>query len=583
MPEPLSPNVIAWLLRSLPKAQVMKIITALKAGNFDLALQALNQPKALNQFNPTTPNIPTMPAPNYTPPTPNAPFITPPPGKAPAPWGWMGKGAAAAGKASGKVPVSIWKTPITAGGYGSALKSVVGGGAKAVSPWLLNPYTAAIAGGIALGNVPAVKQRTQQMWGIGDFETAYRDYQEGGGALSYNQWATAGKPKSSNVSGTSTNILDWMGGQNITPEAFTNMTTEQKQALFKNAQAAGVSQAPQAAPEENPADWEFYTPHIVRNRKTGKFFSAADRLLEIPPDIALMMYNEAFGINRLNEQRSKEQQEWGKATNEAERYKSAYNMQLGQNTIGQINAGRGDQGASQDAIRKQNEFETMREQLLGEFTAPRDWIQRWIVQNRDNPYTVRPDIRTYTAQGTAAMESDSARQESQYWRGILDRYDENPQGIGNALGLTNEGILANIADADARASSLTTQSQTYPASGSPGSAMSYYNPTGEDMERWQAEATPVRKPATPPTPDWLHAFVPGLGANISRQTVPTPSGQQLTGLPWSQAEGLAGYADWAGGRPWRDILDEAAMMQTRTPRGAGGTKWKPQTQRRGLA
>src|SRR3990167_7959255 len=108
MPEPLSPNVIAWLLRSLPKAQVMKIITALKPGNFDLALQALNQPKALNQFNPTTPNIPTMPAPNYTPPAPNAPFITQNPlagpalplGKAPAPWGWMGKGAAAAGKAS---------------------------------------------------------------------------------------------------------------------------------------------------------------------------------------------------------------------------------------------------------------------------------------------------------------------------------------------------------------------------------------------------------------------------------------------------------------------------------------------------
>src|SRR3990167_10830730 len=108
MPEPLSPNVISWLLRSLPKAQVLKIITAMKAGNFDLILDALNAPKQLPQFNPTQPNIPYMPAPNYTPPTPNAPFITPNPlgrpalplGKAPAPWGWMGKGAAAAGKAS---------------------------------------------------------------------------------------------------------------------------------------------------------------------------------------------------------------------------------------------------------------------------------------------------------------------------------------------------------------------------------------------------------------------------------------------------------------------------------------------------
>ena len=85
MPEPLSPNVLSWLLRSLPKAQVFKIITAMKAGNFDLILDALNAPKQLNQFNPTTPNIPRVTAaPVNTMPPGTTPFITPNPLSRPA-------------------------------------------------------------------------------------------------------------------------------------------------------------------------------------------------------------------------------------------------------------------------------------------------------------------------------------------------------------------------------------------------------------------------------------------------------------------------------------------------------------------
>ena len=86
-----------------------------------------------------------------------------------------------------KIPAWL-KTPISARGVGGVAGRLA-----------FNPYTAAVAGGIGLGNIPAVKSATRRLWGISDIETAYRDYQEGGGALSYNAWARAGKPKSAGL------------------------------------------------------------------------------------------------------------------------------------------------------------------------------------------------------------------------------------------------------------------------------------------------------------------------------------------------------------------------------------------------
>lgn len=84
-------------------------------------------------------------------------------------------------------------------------------------------------------------------------------------------------------------------------------------------------------------------------------------------------------------------------------------------------------------------------------------------------------------------------------------------------------------------------------------------------------------PQTPPAPAWLQRFVPGTiaGQPIQKLPVTTPSGQQWSRTPWSVKEGLRGYAEWAGYRPYEDIVGHMAMMQPQTPRGAGSQSWRP--------
>ena len=96
----------------------------------------------------------------------------------------------------------------------------------------------------------------------------------------------------------------------------------------------------------------------------------------------------------------------------------------------------------------------------------------------------------------------------------------------------------------------------------------------------ELEGRPARQvPSAPPTPEWMPQFVPGqvAGQTMERLPVKTPSGQQWGRTPWSVREGLAGYADWAGGRAYRDILEQMAMMQPRTPTRPRG--WQPAVRR----
>lgn len=85
----------------------------------------------------------------------------------------------------------------------------------------------------------------------------------------------------------------------------------------------------------------------------------------------------------------------------------------------------------------------------------------------------------------------------------------------------------------------------------------------------------------PPSPEWLPQFVGTqvAGEPITKGRTTTPSGQQWTRTPWSVREGLRGYTEFAGFRPYQDILEHMAQMAPRTPVGAGRTRWAPATQR----
>lgn len=96
--------------------------------------------------------------------------------------------------------------------------------------------------------------------------------------------------------------------------------------------------------------------------------------------------------------------------------------------------------------------------------------------------------------------------------------------------------------------------------------------------RWVYTPQP---PAIPPVPEWLAPFSPGqiTGAELQRLPIRTPSAQMWARTPWSVREGLRGYTEWAGHRPYLDVLGHMAMMLPSAPRGAGRGRWVPVRQR----
>ena len=106
-----------------------------------------------------------------------------------------------------------------------------------------------------------------------------------------------------------------------------------------------------------------------------------------------------------------------------------------------------------------------------------------------------------------------------------------------------------------------------------------YTPTGWNA-RW-AGVPPTYPQYGPPSPPWLSQFAPSqvTGQPITRERMPIPSAQMWGRTPWSQRQGLSGYAEWAGYEPLQDLLDRMYMMLPQTPRGVGYRRWMPFRQR----
>tara|TARA_Y100000310_G_scaffold144390_1_gene143633 strand:+ start:6835 stop:8061 length:1227 start_codon:yes stop_codon:yes gene_type:complete len=197
-------------------------------------------------------------------------------------------------------------------------------------------------------------------------------------------------------------------------------------------------------------------------------------------------------------------------------------------------------------------YEDWRRRLLGELTGPEDWITRWQVEQTPEKYPWEPAPRT-----------------------------EFPE-----IDLLETAIAQKISSAGGRPEDLDE--------------LEHLISMERQLEGWKQEEIESQKIAAawpeqptigqiaagaktkaPPAPAWFPEYAPGqvAGRAITKESIPTPSGQQLTRLPPSQAAGLGGYVEWAGGRPWQDILAHAEIMQPEMPRGAGQTRWRPVTQR----
>ncbi len=216
-----------------------------------------------------------------------------------------------------------------------------------------------------------------------------------------------------------------------------------------------------------------------------------------------------------------------------------------------------------------NIYEQARKDILSTATGPADWITRWTAQNAQNPYVAKQQSEIEQL----ATAADKARAEQGHWQALAE---------SNATGwqMTPGGLMPKGGE--------PIYSSTYIGEGGiAGYAAQAAQYAGEQATKWEAEAEALSKfdepapeparPTTPPAPFWLPAFASQqvAGKPITKQQIPTPSGQLLTSSPWSVLQGVSGYANYAGGRTWQDILDEAAMMQPATPIGAGRTSWSP--------
>ncbi len=85
----------------------------------------------------------------------------------------------------------------------------------------------------------------------------------------------------------------------------------------------------------------------------------------------------------------------------------------------------------------------------------------------------------------------------------------------------------------------------------------------------------------PNAPAWLQRFVPGQtpGQEITPEFVPTPSPQQLNRATPTQLGQLRGFTEFAGGRSFEDLMNQARIQTPISPRGAGIERFRPIEQR----
>ena len=221
-------------------------------------------------------------------------------------------------------------------------------------------------------------------------------------------------------------------------------------------------------------------------------------------------------------------------------------------------------GVSQGTGTTQETYDTWKTKLLSELTGPRDWITRWQVMNMPRGGE-RKNVRTEQQTLPEMRKAYESRQDWLGWEGKPEDWSHEDK-----VAKQEAGIKAKLSVRErVKGEPLTMDEKT------------------QAVSDWYEGQLPAirekknRRPSAPTAPDWLPEFVPGLtaGQEISQLPIKTPSGQQWGMTPWSVREGLAGYADYAGQRPYRDILEHAAMMAPAQPKGAGTERWRPTRQR----
>jgi len=206
------------------------------------------------------------------------------------------------------------------------------------------------------------------------------------------------------------------------------------------------------------------------------------------------------------------------------------------------------------------QFERDRNSMMNSLPID-DWVRRGILKRQPNPYkTQDAEVSPLEKLGTIVDTVTEARKEKE------KIYDEALIELGDWLGSgtpEEAEMVKKVLAAKEDFTKATEWVSTYSKA---------FETAKEDGIDWTRESYP-KAPAD------VAGYVPGLevGKEITKQRVPTPSGQQITAMSPSMAGRIGSYADWTkqmgGGRDWKDILAEASLMQPKTP--FGRTSWSP--------
>jgi len=353
-------------------------------------------------------------------------------------------------------------------------------------------------------------------------------------------------------------------------------------AIAEQKAKAATPVAEAAVPTAAEADeWVADTIGITqRNTKTGKFRWVYDMTEASPEDAARVRQDWLAGLStgktdkEMTDFQKAQVGQWGAelrqqqaniVANEQQRAWSSAQQSFMANDIGLQN-----ENAELQRQVDEMQFEKDRANLLqgisvnvGGRIVPglqqNDWITEHIYR-LPNPYTKKEVSPIDELEANLDAETKAG----QRWRGELVNA-QNAEARGQSYHMTVDEIQDIINTSDEARDKLYA--------------------TWKDVEKESRDWSPQPVPQPyPNAPGWLPQYVPGLqaGQMITKQEVPTPSGQQLTAMPSNQLEELGYYGKWAGGLtgkyPWEQLTESANLMQPRTPAGAGRASWTPSRQ-----
>ena len=229
------------------------------------------------------------------------------------------------------------------------------------------------------------------------------------------------------------------------------------------------------------------------------------------------------------------------------------NQQAVMRSMARQYAGMEEQISRAKQAQQQTQWELQRQQMLGQLNEPQDWIKRWMLEQRRNPYKPRipnpeENVRNIKAQITTLGERGPEAMGQ--WPYFLQevRQGESPT--------SSEIVNATIAQREAFESQKANLQRQLAQE-------------QDVLSTWAGPETRAR-PKTPPTPPWLAQWYPQqleVGQPIRNLPIATPSMQWWQQQPESARQGWLGFAEYSGGIPM-DILSEMQrqLTQPKQPR-----------------